>query len=125
MKNSFKLFMVLVVATCLFLTGCGKSLSKYAGTYEGVYSKFVGDPDTAKSEEEFKLVLESNGKGVHHRDDNEFNVTWSVKGNKITLQEKFLGLTIDYTGTFNGNELVLYNGDETNPLTYQYVYKKK
>ncbi len=120
-----KILVVFIAVVCLFLTGCGKGLDKYAGTYEGVYSKFVGDPDTAKSEDEFKLVLESNGKGIHYRDDSEFKVTWSVKGDKITLQEKFLGIAIDYTGTFNGDELVLYNGDETSPLTYKYVYKKK
>ena len=125
--KSFKILAVFVIMICLFLVGCGKKeyLSKYAGTYEGQYTKFIGDADDAIDEEEFKLVLESNGTGTHYRNSLEISVTWSVKDNKINMTEKYMGMTIDYTGTLDGNKLVLYNGDETDPFTAQYVYEKK
>ena len=97
-----------------------------AGTYIGKYTKFVGDPDTAKDESKsFKLVLNADGTGMHYRDDLEIKVPdWSIDGENIKLTEKFLG-TIDYTGTLSGSSLVLYNGDPANALTCSYVYEKE
>ena len=40
------------------------------------------------------------------------------------MTEKFLGMTIDYTGTLKDGELHIYNGDPSSDLTYEYVYKK-
>ena len=129
MKN-LKFLAVFVIMICLFLVGCGKKedLSKYAGTYEGQYVKFVGDltqEDTEKETEPFELVLKDDGTGTHSRDGLEIKVTWNVKDNKINMKETFMGMTIDYTGTLDGSKLVLYNGDETDPFTAQYVYEKK
>ena len=96
-----------------------------AGTYIGKYTKFVGDPDTAKKEEEFKLILNGDGTGKHFRNDLEIKVPeWSIDGENIKLTEKFLG-TLDYTGVLSGNTLTLYNGDPANALTCTYVYEKE
>lgn len=96
-----------------------------AGTYIGKYTKFVGDPDTAKKEEPFKLVLNADGTGKSFRDELEIKVPdWSVEGGSFKLTEKFLG-TIDYTGTLSGSSLTLYNGDPSNALTCTYVYEKE
>ncbi len=97
-----------------------------AGTYKGIYTKFVGDPDTAKNDkDEFKLILEKDGTGKSIRDGLEIKVPdWSVEGGKFKLTEKFLG-TIDYTGTLDGKSLVLYNDDPEKPVTCMYVYEKE
>lgn len=128
MKKTLKLLLVLVAVVGVFgLTGCGKKkddLSKYAGTYEGEYSKFVGDAEDAKSTEAFSLELKADGKGVHNRDGASYDVTWSIDGENFKMTEKFLG-TIEYNGTLKDGKLVLYNGEATNPFTYQYVYNKK
>ena len=97
-----------------------------AGTYIGKYTKFVGDPDTAKNEDEpFKLVLNADGTGTHYRNDLEINIPeWSIDGADIKLTEKFIG-TIDYTGTLSGNSLTLFNDDPQKPLTCMYIYEKE
>lgn len=125
MRKSFKLFLVMVAVISVFLTGCGKDLSKYAGTYEGMYTRFVGDPEDVTNKEEFKLVLNKDGKGTHERDGEEYNVTWTIKGDKIIVTEKFMGLKNEYNGTVKDGKLTLYNGEENSPLTMQLVYEKK
>ena len=96
-----------------------------AGTYIGKYTKFVGDPDTAKEEKEFKLVLNADGTGTSYRDDLEIKVpNWSLEGKDFKMTEKFLG-TIDYTGKLSGSSLITYNGDPTNAFTCSYVYEKE
>ena len=123
MKNTFK---VLLVFVAIFMTvGCGKDLSEYAGTYEGKYTKFVGDPDDVIDEEEFTLVLNKNGKGTHYRNTLEIKITWDVKGEEFTMHEKMGALAIDYNETLKDGKLVIYNGDKNDDLTAQYVYEKK
>lgn len=96
-----------------------------AGTYIGKYTKFVGDPDSEKKEEPFKLVLNADGTGKSFRDDLEIKIPdWSVDAGNFKMTEKFLG-TIDYTGTLSGTSLTLYNGDPSNALTCTYVYEKE
>ena len=97
-----------------------------AGTYKGIYTKFVGDPDTAKNDkEEFSLVLEPNGTGKSIRDGLEIKVPdWSVEDGKFKLTEEFIG-TIYYTGTLDGKSLVLYNDDPEKPVTCMYVFEKE
>ena len=123
-----KILLIIVAVLSVFVVcGCGKKedLSEYVGEYEGVYSKFVGDPDDVIEEDPFRLVLKDDKTGTSYRDDAEYRVTWSVKDGEFTMQEKFAGMTIDYNGGFDGEEFVLYNGDKENPFTYKYVYKKK
>ena len=127
MKKGFKVVtMLFCIVLCVFLvTGCGKDLSKYAGTYEGKYTKFVGDPDSAKEEnEEFSLELKEDGTGKSNRNGASYNITWEINGEEFKMTEKFIG-TIEYNGTLKDGKLHIYNGDKTNDLTAEYVYEKK
>ena len=95
------------------------------GTYKGLYTKFVGDPDTSKeTNKEFSLELKDDCTGTSNRDSLNIKVpAWDLKDGVFTLTEKFLG-TIDYTGKLEGNTLTLFNGEPSNPLTCMYVYEK-
>lgn len=122
------LVIALVAIGLFILTGCGQNpaLSAAAGTYEGQYTKFVGDPDTSKDDtEEFTLELKADGTGVHHRNDADFNLTWTLEGDKFTMKETFLGASIDYTGTLANGKLDIFNGDPSDDLTCEYVFEKK
>ena len=123
MKRSL-LLVVFVIFSLFIITGCG-NLSKYAGTYKLDYYKYVGDPDTAKVKEEWTLVLESNGKGKSNRDGGSYNVEWKVKGNDVTITEKFGSLTNNYNGTINDSRLDIFNGDKTNDMTIEAVFIKQ
>ena len=126
MKKALKVLMVFVaVFGVTMLVGCGSKtdLSKYSGTYEGKYTKMVGD--STKNTEEFSLELKSDGTGTSNRDGYSYDITWSLDGTKFEMTEKFMGVTIDYTGTLKDGELSIFNGDETNDFTYNYVYSKK
>ncbi len=155
MKKSVSILLVgILLITSLFLfTGCGddkdkektgkkdlsqyeeaeknkegskkQDLSQYAGTYEGLYTKIVGDPDTEKVEdEEFSLELNSDGTGRHNRDDASFKVTWSLDGDKFKMTETFVGDPIEYTGTLKDGKLDIFNGDPDDIWTFEYVYEK-
>ena len=94
-----------------------------ATVWTGIYTKLVGDDDSAKNEDEkFSLELYEDGTGVHHRDDMDFKVTWEKNGDEFTMNETFIGDPIVYTGKVEGNELHLFNGDPTDSWTYEYVY---
>ncbi len=132
---SLTLIMILLISGMFVFTGCGKNdnkkdekkqdLSAVAGTYTGKYTKFVGDPDTAKVEdEEFSLELNADGTGKHNRDDYSFKVTWSLDGDKFKMSETFIGDPIEYTGTLKDGKLDIFNGDPNNDLTCEYVYEK-
>lgn len=123
-----KILLVIIAVLGVFVVvGCGKKedLSKYVGEYEGVYSKFNAADEDARDEEPFRLVLKSDKTGTSYRNDAEYRVTWNVKDGEFTMQEKFLGMAIDYNGGFDQDEFILYNGEKDNDLTYKYVYKKK
>ena len=95
-----------------------------AGTYKGLYTKFVGAEEKDESKP-FKLVLKEDGTGTHFRNDLEIKIPdWSIENGEIKLTEKFLG-TIDYTGKLDGNSLTLFNDDPEKPLTCSYVYEKE
>ena len=51
-------------------------------------------------------------------------MTWTLDGEDFTMQESFLGITMDYTGTLKDGVLHLYNGDPTDEWTYEYVYTR-
>ena len=96
-----------------------------ATVWKGTYTKFVGDPDTAKdTSEEFSLELYEDGTGVHHRSGMDFKVTWELNGEDFTMSETFIGDPIVYTGTLSGNSLHLFNGDPKDDFTCEYVYEK-
>lgn len=117
---------LIVISGLVILTGCGKkSLSAYAGTYELEYQKYVGDPDTAKTQESWTFVLNEDGTGKSNRDGNSYNVEWSIDGENIKVSEKFLGITNEYNGTLKNDKLDLFNGEKTDDLTLEAVFNKK
>ena len=126
MKKALRLLVVLVaVFSVTMLAGCGKAdLSKYAGTYEGKYTKFVGD-ETKDTSGEFSVELKSDGTGSSTRDGATYDITWSIDGDKFKMTEKFAGMKIEYTGTLKDSELSIFNGPEDDDFTYNYVYEKK
>ena len=97
-----------------------------AGTYKGLYTKFVGDGDSSKNtDEEFTLILNPDGTGTHKRNNLEINIPdWTCENGEFKMTEKFLG-TIDYVGKIEGNKLNIFNGDPTNNFTCEYVYDKE
>ena len=119
------LLVVFVVFGLLIVTGCGKNLKEYAGTYKLEYSKYVGDPDTAKSTEEWTIVLNEDGTGKSNRDDNSYDAEWSMDGNNITFAEKFMGIKNEYNGTIEEGRMDIFNGDKTNDLTMEAVFNKQ
>ncbi|MBR1679487.1 MAG: hypothetical protein IJ704_02480 [Bacilli bacterium] len=128
MKKGFKFLGVLVLVGALFFAaGCEKKdMSRVVGTYEGQFTKFVGDPDEAKNTEDaFSIELKEDGTGIHHRDDLDLSITWTLDGENFTMKETFLKISIDYTGTLKDGKLDIFNGDPTNDVTCEYVYQKK
>lgn len=120
------LLILLTLGVLVSLAACGggdAAANAAAGTYEGVHLKPVGDTEWV--EEEFSLELKADGTGTHSRDGESFSVTWTLEGETFTMQETFLGLSIDYTGTLKGDDLDIFNGDPEDIWTYEYVYKKK
>ena len=123
--KKFRLLVALVaVFTVLTLTGCGKDLSKYAGTYKGEYTKMVGDTEK-ETADTFSLELKADGTGTSTRDGYDYDITWSVDGETFKMTEKFLCLTVDYTGTIKDDKIDVFNGDKNDDFTYEYVYTKK
>ena len=93
-----------------------------ATVWTGAYTKFVGDEDPAEDEEPFSLELYEDGTGVSHRDGLDLKCSWELDGEDMKMTETFMGMTIDYTGTMDGNELHLFNGDPEDDFTCEYVY---
>ena len=128
------LSILLIVVVLIGFTGCGKKESTtktkevdksvYAGTYTGLYTKFVGD-ETKTTDEEFSVVLEKDGTGKSNRDGSSYNIKWSIKGDKFKMTETFMGISIDYTGTLKDDKIDVFNGDPDNDFTVEYVYEKE
>lgn len=119
------LLAVMVVMSCL--VGCGKggnsALKDAAGTYKCTQTKMVGDEEWVDAES--TLELKANGKGVHHRNDLDIDIEWTLEGENFTMKETFMGMTIDYTGTLKDGKLDLFNGDPEDIWTYEYDYVKQ
>lgn len=115
-----------VMMGLLVIVGCGKNsdLSKYAGTYKLEYSKYVGDPDTAKNTEEWTIVLNNDGTGKSNRDDASYDVEWSIDNENVKVVEKFIG-TIEYNGTLKDGKLDIFNGDKTSAITLEAIFNKQ
>ena len=105
MKRIIAVILSLIVVMSLAACGGGSSEGgedkpTAAGTYEGVESKWVGSAEATSGEESpFSLELNDDGTGVSHRDGLDIDVTWELNGEDFTMQETFMGMTIDYTGT--------------------------
>ena len=96
-----------------------------ADIWTGAYTKFVGDDmSSANKEDKFSLELYEDGTGISHRDDLDLKAAWTLDGTDFTMQETFLGMTIDYTGTLDQDTLSIFNGNPEDDLTCQYVYTK-
>ena len=107
----------------MLLPNIGNNLSKYEGIYKLEYSKYVGDPDTAKETDEVgEITLSSDGKGKSIRDGLNIDIEWSIDGDNITLTEYYMGIKLDYNGTLKDNKLDIFNGDKTNQFTVEKVY---
>ncbi len=122
MKKIIAAMLVIVMALALVACGASAEMKAAAGKWNGVQSKFVGDEEW--EEGGFSLDLTDDGKGTSTRDGETYELTWSIEGENFKMTEKYLGMTIDYTGTLKDGELHIYNGDPTSDLTYEYVYKK-
>ncbi|MBQ4297858.1 MAG: hypothetical protein II771_06145 [Clostridia bacterium] len=120
-------FLVLTFLMVFSLVACSspekEAAKAAAGTYKGVHLKPVGDSEWVT--ETFSLELNANGTGTHNRDEMSFKVTWTLDGDKFTMNETFIGDPIVYTGTLKDGKLDLFNGDPTNLFTYEYVYEKQ
>lgn len=128
MKNVKKVLLVFVLMLgVVVLTGCGKEdLSKYAGTYEKEFEKFVGDPETAKNTTDpFTIVLNADGTGKSNRDGESYDAEWSVKGENFTFTEKFGPIKNEYTGTIKDGRIDMFNGDPKADITLEIVFNKK
>ena len=119
------LVIVIAIVGVFILAGCEKDLSKYAGTYEGMYTRLVGDPEDVTNREIFTLTLNKDGKGTQERGGATYNLTWTTKGDTILVTEEFMGVKIEYNGIVKDNVLTLHNGDSKDPFTMQYIYRKK
>ena len=142
------IFMSLGVMICGFMAGCSNkapvenqgsepvsqasavgevdsTMAIHAGSYKGLYTKFVGDDESSKDESEpFSLELKEDGTGIHNRNDLELNITWSMDGDNYTMTENMGNMSIEYTGAFTDTGLEIYNGDPTDNFTCEYVYEK-
>ncbi len=130
-KRLLAVLLAVLILTALFC-GCAKKsenpapseqseAEKAAGKYIGQYTKFVGDPEDVKDEtDDFYLELKPDGTGLHHRNGLDINITWKLEEGVFSMDEMSM---IQYTGAFTDGGLVIYNGDPTNDLTCQYVYK--
>ena len=124
MRLSSLLICLVIIGT--LMAACGGASNPAAGTYKGIYTKFVGDDDDAKvTDEVFSLELKGDGTGIHHRDDLDINVTWTLDGEKFTMQETFMGIKLDYTGTLVNGKLDIFNGDPEDIWSCEYVYEKQ
>ena len=121
------LLCTLILFCFVTITACGNSkMKEFAGTYKQEYSKYVGDPDTAKDTSEMaSIVLNGDGTGKSNRNGTSYDIKWFIDGENITVTETFMGMKIEYNGTIKNGRLDLFNGDKTDALTNETVYNKE
>lgn len=118
--------LVLVIFSVFIITGCGNKLEEYAGTYKLEYFKYVGDPETAKVDDEIAdIVLNGDGTGKSNRDGLNIDIEWQLDGENITLTEIYMGVKLEYNGTLKNGKLNLFNGNKNDDLTVEKVYNKE
>ena len=113
----------LMLAFVLLAACSDRSMERASGTYVGQYSKLVGED--IKDTEAFSLILASDGSGTHTHDGSEFSISWKLNGESFTMQESFLGVSIEYSGSLKDGVLDIFNGEPNKASTAEYVYKKK
>lgn len=118
------LVLILVLLTTLLAACAENPLKAASGTYVGKYTKLVGD-DTKEEDDPFSVTLKDDGTGTSARKGAVYQITWTLEGEKFTMKETFMGLSIDYTGTLKDGNLDIFNGDPTDIWTYEYVYAKQ
>lgn len=117
------LALILAAAFVLGFAACAaKSSDPILGTYKGTYFKLVGEDE--KTEDEFSVELRKDGKGVSRRAGEEFDMTWTLEGDKFTMTETFLEMKIEYTGTLANGKLDIFAGDPASDYTTEYHYQK-
>ncbi len=135
---SKRILLISLITISLFtITGCKDkdnsnkkeekqiNIADYAGTYEGVYTRFLNDPNSEKKRETFSLILNADGTGIHNHNDSSFNITWSYDGETFQMTEKYFNNEIEYSGTLKKDKITIYNGDKDSLFTIEYVYLKE
>lgn len=121
------LLLILFTAVCApAMTACGGGDDSAAGSYMGISYKFVSDDDSQRVENDpFRLTLTSGGKGSFMHDGETADVTWKLSGERLSLTETYMGVSIDYTGMLKDGRLILYNGDPQSPFTCEYLFQRQ
>ncbi len=118
MKRLF-LGSILALIIIVIVTGCGKG--DYAGTYTLEYTKYVGD-NVKNTSEGGKIILNEDGTGKNRRDGRTIEIEWEIDGDNIKIIETTED--IEYNGTIEDDKLTIYDGDKSNALTKERVYRK-
>ena len=125
MKKFFALLLAVLTAASVFaLVGCAGKKAEALGTFVTEKHKYVSEEEWV-DDTQWELDLAAEGKGTSKRDGNEYDVTWELDGENITIKETFAGLTNEFTGTLKDGVLDIFNGDLESPLTCEYVFNKK
>lgn len=132
-----RLVICLTVCGLTALTACGQpenptavgrsySINSGVSTGENISESMsiAGTYVSSESVEEDRiLILNEDGTGIHKRDGQEFECTWRMDGATFILQDKYMSLTVDYTGKIDVGKLQLHNGDPGDETTYNYEKK--
>lgn len=126
MKRFKALFTIIVACTLVLLTAC--SSNDPTGTYKLVsvdgksadeYYAETGIDFTDK----FLLVLYDNGRGTLYPDTNQYDITYVINGNNITIYQVTYTGESEYLcdGTIRGSQITLMF-DNVTPS--EYTFKK-
>lgn len=116
---------LLALAMVLALVSCGASAEMKAasGTYKGTEYKYNGDSEWSDNSD-WTVTLNDDGTAKSARGGEEYKSEWTLEGEKFTLKETFMGMTLEYTGTLKDGKLEFYNGDPALEITCLYKFAK-
>lgn len=102
---------ILALALILLASACGiwESNPDYAGTYTLVYES--GDDYSFFGDDDVRLELYENGKGLDISGREEWDLQWSVRGNTVTIHEGILFGT--YTGKMYDGFMVFADWEDS------------